>query len=650
MQVAIWAAAKQRLACKMADMNSIVASDAWVVAESRAVQRARVLIFWGAWLLLAVGLWFWPAWHLLEEQARDGLSRRFLVSEARHSQVLLVDFSDASIQALGGWPLPRARMADLVEELIGPLGAKVVALDMVFPEPADALGDARLASLAAHGPLVLAQVLDMGQRSQVIRVGAPAKATPPVLLSGMWPVVPSQGFVANHAGLAQARCVGHIGIALDADGVVRRLAPLVAGPEGVVSTLAGAMLDCGQPQQPVAQSAAPQASPWWTALGGGSAASTQGWRLPFVYGLGAFDTVMADEVLSGAVNADRVRGKYVLVGSSAVGLSDYVNTPLQPLTPGVLVHAQALAHWLDQGVPRPVTTERWWAVAVALLWSWAVWRLWRSHKRSAWALAGALALGWPTAALWTWSNGLGLPALWPPGVVLGALLAVSALELKLLRDLKQRALMTLSHYVAKPVLQQLYALGLSQSLQPQLRDITVLVVDMRGYTQLTEAMPLDKMAVLVRDYLERITEPVLAFEGTLDRYSGDGLIALWGAPLPRTDHADMALRCARELQLRVHAWNAERMAMGEEAIGIRIGIESGQALVGDLGSSARSVFTALGTCINTASRLQELGRQLNCDLVVGPATAALSSLDLQALAVVEVKGLRSALQVFTWKS
>ena len=649
MQVAVWAAAWQRLACKMAGMNSIVASDAWVVAESRAVQRARVLIFWGAWLLLALGLWFWPAWQLLEEQARDGLSRRFLVSEDRHPQVVLVDFSDASIQALGGWPLPRARMADLVEELIGPLGAKVVALDMVFPEPADALGDARLASLAAHGPLVLAQVLDMAQRSQVIRVGVPAKGTAPVLLSGVWPVLPSQGFVANHAGLAQARCVGHIGIALDADGVVRRLAPLVAGPEGVVSTLAGAMLDCGQPQPPGARTAAPQAAPWWSALGG-SAGSAQGWRLPFAYGLGAFDTVMADEVLSGAVSADRVQGKYVLVGSSAVGLSDYVNTPLQPLTPGVLVHAQALAQWLDQGVPRPVAAERGWAVAVALLWAWGVWRLWRSRKRSAWALAGVLVVGWPAAALWAWSAGWVLPVLWPPGVVLGALLAVSALELKLLRDLKQRALMTLSHYVAKPVLQQLYALGLSQSLQPQLRDITVLVVDMRGYTQLTEAMPLDKMAVLVRDYLERITEPVLAFEGTLDRYSGDGLIALWGAPLPRADHADMALRCARELQLRVRAWNAERVAMGEEAIGIRIGIESGQALVGDLGSSARSVFTALGTCINTASRLQELGRQLDCDLVVGPATAALSSLDLQALAVVEVKGLRSALQVFTWKS
>lgn len=626
-------------------MGSIVTTQAWVVAEAGSVARVRAFIFWGVWAFLSVFLsgllWVWPSWHLLEEQARDALTRQFLVSDAPHAEVVLVDFSDAAIQSLGGWPLPRAKMADLVEELIGPLGAKVVALDMVFPEPADALGDARLASLAAHGPLVLAQVVDMSPRNPSIRVGTPAEApAEPVLLTGLWPVQPSFGFVANHAGLAQARCVGHIGIALDADGVVRRLAPLVAGPQGVLSTLAGAMVDCGDPQSARTVGAAGVL---------GMPGALPSWRLPFTYGVGAFDSLQADEVLAGAVSADRVRGKWVLVGSSAVGLSDYVNTPLQPLTPGVLVHAQALAQWLDHGVPAPVVSVRGWGLALSLLWAAGVWRLWRRHKPWAWLAGVGLAVVWPLGALGAWSVGWPAQALWVPASGLGALLAVSAWDLKLLRDVKQRALSTLSHYVAQPVLQQLFALGLSQSLRPQLREITVMVVDMRGFTQLTDKMPLAEMAVLVRDFLELITRPVLAFEGTLDRYSGDGLIAFWGAPLPRADHADQALLCARDLQLRLQAWNVARLARGEEEIGVRIGIESGQALVGDLGSSSRSVFTAVGTCINTAARLQELGRQLLCDLVVGPRTAAMCSWPLQPLALVEVKGLRSALQVFTWK-
>lgn len=625
-------------------MNSLVKSDTLEVAESLGVRRARAWIFWGSWAGLCVLLWFWPAWHVLEEQARDALSRRFLVSEAQHPQVVLVDFSDASIQALGGWPLPRSRMADLVEELIGPLGAKAVGLDILFPEPGDAAGDARLASLATHGPLVLSHVLDVAQRNTAIRVGTPAVVNaPPHWLADTWPVQVSHGYVANHAGLAKARCVGNIGVTLDADGVVRRLAPLVAGPQGVLSTLSVAMLDCGVPQSMTAHSGQQQAT-----LPRVEGTET-GWRLPFTYGLGAFDAVEAADVLAGTVDAARLRGKYVLVGSSAVGLSDYVNTPLQALTPGVLVHAQALAQLIDHGPPSPAQASRWLNAVAALTVALGIWLLWHRHKVAAWVLGLSLLVCWPVAALAALSQGWATQVLFAPAACMGALLAVSALELKLLRDIKQRALATLSHYVAEPVLEQLYALGLANSLKPQLRDITVLVVDMRNYTRLTDNMPLDEMAVLMRDFLELITQPVLSYEGTLDRYSGDGLIAFWGAPLPRADHADMALRCAAALQATLKEWNQAREARGEEPIGMRIGIESGRALVGDLGSSSRSVFTAVGTCINTAARLQELGRDLKCDLVVGPATAALAGMALQPLAVVDVKGLRSALQVFTWK-
>jgi adenylate cyclase len=218
----------------------------------------------------------------------------------------------------------------------------------------------------------------------------------------------------------------------------------------------------------------------------------------------------------------------------------------------------------------------------------------------------------------------------------------------MLRDIKQRALNTLSQFVAAPVLKQLYAMGLAQSLRPQRQNITVLVVDMRDYTRHTDEMTLENIAALTSEFLALITQPVLDTEGTLDRYSGDGLIAFWGAPLSRADHAEAALACARTMQAALAEWNQARQAKGLPAIGMRIGIESGSALVGDFGTTARSVFTAVGTCINTAARLQELGRTLQCDLVIGPHTAELASDNLQPLATVEVKGLRNSLQVFTW--
>lgn len=214
-----------------------------IVSESAWVLRARAWLFGGVFVVLSLVLWWWPSWHLVEEQVRDALTSRFVVSYAPPPNVVLIDFSDSSIQALGGWPLNRSRMADLVEELLGPLGAKVVGLDMLFPEPGDPVGDARLASLAEHGPLVLSHVLDMQQRSTPIRVGTPAVAVAqPQWLGEGWEALPSFGYVANHAGLAKARCVGHVGVTLDADGVMRRLAPLVQGPHGVLNTLSVAML------------------------------------------------------------------------------------------------------------------------------------------------------------------------------------------------------------------------------------------------------------------------------------------------------------------------------------------------------------------------------------------------------------------------
>jgi adenylate cyclase len=404
-----------------------------------------------------------------------------------------------------------------------------------------------------------------------------------------------------------------------------------------MNTLAGAMLDCGEPTRQLKDSSASQAMK----------TPAQSWRLPFAYAIDAFDSVEAAEVLEGSVDPARIKGKYVLVGSSAVGLSDYVTTPLQSLTPGVLVHAQALAHLLDNGAPLPTSPGHWPELAAALCLCAVMWMLWHVRKKYALLWGLAIALAWPLVCAVAFSKLMFPWLLFVPAVCLGALLSLVVIEFKMMRDIKQRALNTLSHYVATPVLKQLYEMGLAKSLRPQMQDITVLVVDMRDYTRHTEEMSLENIAALTREFLGLITQPVLDHEGTLDRYSGDGLIAFWGAPLSRADHAQEALACAQSMTDALHNWNTQRLAQGLAPIGMRIGMESGTALVGDFGTASRSVFTAVGTCINTAARLQELGRDLQCDVVIGPQTAQLVAEKLQPLAMVDVKGLRHRLQVFT---
>ena len=210
----------------------------------------------------------------------------------------------------------------------------------------------------------------------------------------------------------------------------------------------------------------------------------------------------------------------------------------------------------------------------------------------------------------------------------------------------KHAMATLSQFVAEPVLRLLMRTDLRASLLPQRREITVMVADMASYTQLTAAASLEDTARLTQEFLEAITHPVLQAGGTLDRYTGDGLIAFWGAPLPLPDHPQRCIAAALQVLDSLQALNQRRHARGEVELRMRIGIESGEVLVGDLGSSIRSTYTAVGDCINLASRLQEVGREIGEPLVIGPRTHAASRMALRPLGQTQIRGLDAPISVY----
>ena len=599
---------------------------------------AALLARRAAWAVLAAALagallGLWPGLKLAEERSRDALTG-LVISQQPVPGVAVVDISEESLRSIGVWPWSRDRLADLVEELLGPLGARAVALDMVLPERADESGDARLASIAQHGPLALAQVLDFTARATPIVVGTAAggRNTP---LSGV-PPTRASGHVANHAGLAGARCVGHIGVQPDADGVLRRIHTQAQTAGRTYATLSLALMDCTDPQ-PAAQAV--------RALG---AAPDGQWRIPFRRDVGAFLTVSAESVLRGQLDPALLRGRYVLIGSSAVGLSDYVATPLQPVTAGVLVHAQVMAELLEAAHRDPVYAAGGWLTLAASVLALAV-------------LGGALALrvrfgvaalalllaAWLALCAWAFSQGLRLLVLPPVGALIAYGLTWLALDFAHARAVSRRAMRTLSHYIAAPVLRLLVRQGLQETLVPSRRNITVLVADMAGYTRLTAESSLEQSARLTTEFLEAITAPVLAGGATLDRYTGDGLIAFWGAPLIRADHAQGATDAAVRMFDALKQFNTARAARGEPAVTMRIGIESGEALVGDLGSSARSVYTAVGTCINLASRLQELARDRGESVIIGPQAALQITTPLRPLGQASVRGLTEPINIYS---
>jgi adenylate cyclase len=554
-----------------------------------------------------------------------------LASPEAENRVVVIDLDEESISALGPWPWPRARIADLLEALVGTYGARAVGVDVVFPSPADANGDARIAALADFAPVVLAQALDFVPREPAVTSGVPVFDAPrlPTGAHGL----PATGFLANHAGLAHARCVGNIGLLTDSDGRVRRV-PLAATWQGhATALLPVAMLACptqrGEALDPLKRLP--------DAIRDGAE-----WELPFSREWEAYTVIPVRAILDGSAPIDLVRGRWVLVGSSALGLNDRAATPLTASVPGVAVHAAAMTSLLDHiegRAPSLPVDGRW----IAALWTLLTLAAggWALGRFKAWWLVPAMVAvvpAWLALAAWLMRHG----AVFSPSAPLLAyvlMLFVISVELWLTQREQGQLLRSFASYVAPAVLQEMLRLGLENPMVPQHREITVVSADMQDYTGLTNRSTLDEGARLTREFLQCLTEPILTYGGTLDKYTGDGLVAFWGAPIASADHASRALAAASAMVENVRAWNERRVAQGLPPARVRIGVESGPVLVGDLGTRFRRTYTAVGDCINAASKLQAIAKTLSCDLVVGPVAARLAAASgLSPVAQVQLPG------------
>lgn len=579
--------------------------------------------------------WIGPApiqW--LDEGIRD-MMVRLGARQTQETRIAVIDIDEHSLAELGPWPWSRAKVADLIESLLLDQNVRAVGLDIVFPQPADVPGDARIAALASHAALAMAQILDYTSRADLLKQGLLAGGEK----KGFYvAAATAKGFIANHAGLSMAHCVGNIGYVPDDDGILRRI-PTVTRYDGLYyPSLSQALVGCTH----------------------GSAAAiapsdAQGmWRVPYSVAQEAYTVVSAADVLQQRIPAGLLKDRFVLVGSSGLGLGDHVSTPLSALTAGVMVHAATLTGLLDLQEGRlhaPSNGAVWLLLWCGLTFGLTVWILPRFSAWAGTAFLTGLAMAWMGVAF----AGVRLQVEWSVTAPLWgyALLLVLAMPYEWWRSQNhtRRLMTTLSHYVAKPVLDEIMRRHLQYSLEPSLKHVTVLVADMEGYTRLTSSMPLNDAAELTKSFLDCLTRPVLEHQGTLDKYTGDGLVAFWGAPLPREDQADAAVAAALQILQSVRLLNDQRATLGEPPALVRIGIESGTALVGDLGTDFRSTYTAVGDCINFASRLESAAKDLGTPLLLGPMAArSLQCFETYGMGTVHLRNTDTSIEIFTLKS
>lgn len=567
-----------------------------------------------------------------------------------NSRVLIVDIDERSLKEQGRWPWSRETLAKMVQTIGREGGARAIGFDMVFAEP-HATQDPVLMRSLVGSPVALGYYFssELGAVSTGMLPSAVWPAS--VLADRRLSVTTWNGYGANVVPLARvARAAGFFNPVVDRDGVVRSL-PLLAEYKGqLYESLAVATLRIYFGNAPLTLRAEGLHA---DSLGFGPAGEQA--RIPISEGTTAlvpfqgrggaassrFRYVSATDVLEGRVEPRVFRDRIVLIGTSAPGLTDLRATPVSEVYPGVEIHASLIAGALEGTIrTRPVEAPLFSAGAIALV-----------GGIAAVAMAGAGVVGIAAVTLLGLSTLLASNAIayaslgWVIPLASGvlALVAVAALNLVagyVTEGRSRRAVIGLfGQYVAPQLVERMAHDPDNHPLESQNKELTILFADIRGFTRMAESMDPQQLRDYLNRFLTAMTEVIHAYNGTVDKYIGDAVMAFWGAPIDDPKHADHAVAAALAMQREVERLNREFEGLGWPRLTVGIGINTGVVRVGDMGSKLRRAYTVIGDAVNLASRLEGLSKKYELPIVIGDATRqAVRGIALQFVAQSEVYG------------
>jgi adenylate cyclase len=563
----------------------------------------------------------------------------------------LVDIDEGSMAKLGQWPWPRSLVATMVDRL-GQLGAATIAFDIVFPEADRSSPGVAVAALQQAGAKVdLPTGIELDNDAVLARSFAAnpvvagiaisnetAGALPPpkagFSFGGPDPktyLVPFRGGISDLSVLTSAAPgLGSFSFPPSADGVVRNF-PLVASAQGnlypalsvealrlaqgagsfaVRSTGASGEADTGQPAM--------------TAFKVGALSMPAGPDGEFeIYysGLPEMPVISAADLLdpkASAALADKVEGRIILIGTSAVGLRDLVATPLAVAVPGARVHAEII----DQIIGQVFLSRPDWAlgaeISLAVLCGLVVIAL-EAFGGAVVSTIGTLLLVGATAGFswWLFAHERLLFDPIVPSMAAGLVFALATPVLLLWTDREKRFIRgAFSRYLSPELVGRLAGNPAALQLGGEMRDLTIMFTDIRNFTSLSESLTPVELTGLLNNFLTPATDVLLRSEATIDKYIGDAIMAFWNAPLDIADHRRKACLAALALLDTLEAVN-QRHGLN---LRIGVGLNSGECCVGNFGSAQRFSYSAIGDSVNVASRVEGLTKQYHLPILVTDAT------------------------------
>ena len=594
----------------------------------------------------------------MELWAYDARLRLFM-PHTMDPRVVILDIDEKSLNAEGRWPWSRNKLAVMVRQLFDKYGVKVVGFDVAFSEADPSSGLASLEELAKT---------DLKDDSQYQNTLAARRASldydqifadeirkHPVVLGfflggktdksgvlptpifnakafGTWEIlVPAaSGYSGNIQKLQDAAPnAGHLYPQLDFDGVTRRVPMFMKYGDGYYEALSFAMMRVYLGNAPVKLNVVPPkvgniALVPWVQVGDTRIPLDEKmnaivpYRGPGTSRGGSYEYISATDVIRGTYPAEQLKGKIVIVGTSAQGLLDLRSTPVQEDYPGVEVHANLISGFLDQLImSRPAEVLAVHVITILLLGLPFAILLPRLSALTSTSAMAAVVVMLIAVNLYAWKSYHYVLDIAAPLMML-ALLYLLNMAWGFFMETRSRRLISglFGTYVPKELVAQMSKNPEEYSMRGEARDMTVLFSDVRDFTSISEGLPPEGLRDMMNAYLSEMTEVIQHTRGTIDKYIGDAIMAFWGAPLTDAEHAIHGVEAALTMQKKIRGLDTQFAKNGWPPLNIGVGLNCGTMNVGDMGSKFRRAYTVMGDAVNIASRLEGLTKEYGVGILV----------------------------------
>lgn len=532
--------------------------------------------------------------------------------------IIIAAIDEKSIERVGRWPWSRDKIAGLLKRLTDS-GAEIIVPDIIFSEPEK--NDPALAKVFKDaGNVILPVVFDFERPSdapdnEFLVNSAFVSVTNPDMFKKYSPLMSKSVLSPVSVLSRETMAFGHINMLPDADGTIR-WEPLVIGYKGNLYPsldIITAAAYLGIPKENVVINAAQGVSL------GKKYIPTDQWGRMLINYYGpdnTFPRVSVSDIIDGTVKKERLQGKIVLIGPTAVGIYDLRVTPFSPVMPGIEKHASVVASIIEGRFIKNASLS---VNLLILFLSGIFFSVLVTRFRATGAgvitilfLAGISIAGYYVFVI----KGVWINILYPALNFIFSFIGVTAYNYAVEEKYARKIRAMFSNYMTERLVNEMIRNPEIAKLGGEKREVTVLFSDVRGFTTFSEKHAPEEVIAILNEYLQAMTEIVFKWEGVLDKFIGDAIVAFWGAPLQQENHAELAIKCALNMIKRLGELRDKWQAEGKDPLDMGIGINTGEVIVGNIGAEGMKMdYTVIGDHVNLGARIESLTRKYNTHIL-----------------------------------